>query len=483
MPSIRDNGTYSTRESSPNFGVTLIIEATNDTSDVLQSVGFTGELHFSNGSRETVCSFAEDKISDFSRTRVLSYVDLPPKPAPFSVEPPSNWKADESEQEAVWRPSERIRMYTRRDWCETPVLEDMGTAKIHGRIVVKAYQRFVETVSHDLDESAYDLALVGDSLRVRGKKTSKITLIPLRDSRGEANVAEMFGVDTTPVGAEVLPLRHVRLVRPWRLEADDTIVSAPVEFDINPRALAVQMVKLPSGEFVHASGNVLVYPKDGKVVYQDMARQKLNLLEIAREDVPKAPPEVAFQQDELSGKVSGIVLNHFTDESELAKGQRKLAVTWKLNLKGGEIDGRLRAPFDVAVSELDQATADVEKASQGGDAAEIAKAKAAEARAKAAKSAAETKYKTGLSTERGRIAKLLSCGDVKLATNKGVRGPSNGKAASDACKALISNDDAEATITYTLDRYEMPIALVYSVGKEFKFSSIASDPLLKLDPR
>jgi hypothetical protein len=64
-----------------------------------------------------------------------------------------------------------------------------------------------------------------------------------------------------------------------------------------------------------------------------------------------------------------------------------------------------------------------------------------------------------------------------------VRSPSNAKSASDTCKALEKGGDVEVTLTYTLERYEVPVALVYSLGKSQAFRPIASDALNKLDPR
>lgn len=487
IQSIRDNESFSTRDSSANFGVGMIIEATNNTGELLQSVGFTGEIHFQNGERETVCTFSEDKLGEFSFSRVLSYTSNPGKADPFTGEKPTNWKVEDSDQEGVWRPSERIRMFTRRDWCETPVLEDMGVTKIHGRIVVKAYQRFIETASRDLSDQNYDMTLLGgDTVRVQGRKTGRVTLIPLKErigDRTEFHVQEIYAKDGAPAGGEALPLKQVRLSRPWRLEVNDAVESKPVEFDIHPSALTLQMVKVSNGDIMHASGNILVFAKDGKVVYQDMAKQKLSLLEATHVDIPATPPDITFQQNELSGKVTSMALTHFTEDTELVKGQRKLSITWKLNLKGDDIDSRLRAGLDAAKETLSKAETAAEQANQGGDAGEVAKAKAAVAKAKSDVGAAETKYKTGVSSERGKIAKLLSCGEVKLATNKTIRLPTNAKAAAEACKALLSSNETDVIMSYTLDRYELPVALVYTLGKDFSFDPIGSESLIKLDPR
>lgn len=486
MPSIKDDGTVTTRDSRPRYGFGLIVEATNETGEVLGDTWFEGDVRFEGaGGREIVCEIVADVVADFTGARFLSYAPRPPKAegaasgeAVFG--PKTDWK-DESESllEAPWRPAERIRMAGRKNECEASIAGDIGATSIKGRIVVKSRKRFVDVYRFEFDDSGFELALDGDLVRIRDRRSPRVSLVPVKE------VVEMTAAEGAATGSSLLPLSRVRLGRVIRASDADLIKSEPVEFEIHPAAMTLQKVKLPTGETEHASGNVVIRQKDGKVVYEEMARLKMGLLGIERQDIPPAPPEVAFGADELSGKVVNIALTPAADDAALAKGQRKLSVTWKLNLKGDKIDGRLRSSLDEATAAADAAEAAAFKLDMdpGADKAEVAKAKAEAAKTKAAKSAAESKYKTGLSSERGRLAKLFACGDARVATNKGVRAPSNAKAASDACKALEKGDDVEVTLTYTLERYELPVALVYSLGKAPVFAHIASEPLNKLDPR
>ncbi len=199
--------------------------------------------------------------------------------------------------------------------------------------------------------------------------------------------------------------------------------------------------------------------------------------------MPAEPPVVSFEADELSGKVSDLKMVHYVDDPTMNKGQRRLSATWKLSLKGEGIEGRLKTAVDTATAALDAAERVELQADIGSDEPARAKAKADLAKAKADKTAAETRFKTSLSSERGRLAKLLTCGDIRLVTSKGVRTATNGKAATDLCKVLEKVNDVEVTLTYPLDRYELPIALSYSLGKSAGFSPIASARLSKLDPR
>jgi hypothetical protein len=486
MPSVKDDGTVSTRDARPRYGVGLVIEAANEMGELLRDAWFEGSIRLEGeDGQESVCEIIADTLTDFTGVRFLSYAPRPPmKLDTISTEatlgPQTDWK-DESESlfESVWRPSERIRMLGRKNECEIPLLSDLNPKSVKGRVIVKARRRFIEAYGYDFDSDQYEIVLDGELVRIRDRRSPRVFIAPSKD------VVEMRAASGSVVTAALLPLERVKLSRVVRLTDVDLVESDPVEFEIHPRALTLQLVKLPTGEVEHASGNVVIRQKEGKVTYEEMARLKMSLFGVERADVPKTPPDIAFEADELSGRVASISLVHSAEEPSLPKGQRKLSVTWKLALKADLIETRLRAPVDAATSALENAERTAEAASSDAtaEAAAVAKAKADVASAKSAKSAAETKYKTGLGTERGRLAKLFPCGEAKLATNKGVRAPSNTKAAGDACKTLDKSNEVEVTVTYTLDRYELPVALVYSLGKSTAFRPIASEALLKVDPR
>jgi hypothetical protein len=480
MPNVRDNGTYNTRESSSAYGVGIIVEATNETGEVLTGPWFDGEIHFINGDRDVDCSFTPDTIGEYYSTSfTLHYNNVPAdaKADPFTGEKPTAWRNESgSTLEHPWRPGEKIRFFSRRNDCDTILLNDLPPTQIRGKLVIKANKRFVKSYDSEFDSDRFDLALTGDNVRIRHKASGYLVLLPVRDVKeNRMNIFEMIAAGDAPKDATTMPLSHLKLRAPIRYTREDILESAPVPFELPPQAMTLQMVKLDSGEMVHASGNVLVYVKDGKVTYQDMARQKLSLLEVSHVDVPSATPEVTFTQNELSGTVKSMTLVDHVDETTLSKGQRKLTVTWGITLQGDNIDARLRVPYDIAKGEYEKAAKDAES----GDAA----AKAEAAKTKSAMDAAETKYKTGSKTEREKIAKAFPCGDVKLATNRGTKGPSNGKVVVEACKALLSGNEAEVTMTFTLERYELPIALVYNLAGKFTWSPVASAPLLKMDPR
>ncbi|MEP7119994.1 MAG: hypothetical protein ABJE95_03750 [Byssovorax sp.] len=482
MPSASEDGSLDTGHSQLRHGLGIVIEATNDTGEILRYATFEGQLKLTGAGGEQVCHFSSDSIGSEYGTRFLSYSIKPP-PDPTGVGRDAASKAtwfDESGSvvESPWRPAERIRMVSRRSDCRTPVLDDMGVTAIHGHAVVKGWREFSDTAgAMEFDDKSYDLALDGDVARIRDKKSSKLTLVPLKE------VIEMVAVPDAPRDGRVVPLTKLRLSRFVYASEPDTVQSEPIEFDLNPAALSVQMVKLPTGDFAHAAGNLVIYLKDGKVAYEDMAKLHLSLHDVERKDVPPEPPEVGFEADELSGKVTDLKIVHFTDDPTLNKGQRRLSATWHLSLKGDDIEGRLKAAVDAATTALDAAERVEVQADIGSDAPAKAKAKADLAKAKADKTAAETRFKTSLSGERGKLTKLLSCGDIKLVTTKGVRGATNGKSASDTCKVLDKVNEVDVTLNYAIDRYELPVAMTYSIGKAPTWNPIASARLLKLDPR
>lgn len=480
MPNVRDNGTYNTRESSSSYGVGVIVEATNETGEVLTGPWFDGEIHFINGDRDVDCRFTPDGIGEYYTTSyTLHYNNVPAdaKTDPFTGEKPTAWRNENgSTLEHPWRPGERIRFYSRKNECDSILLNDLPPTAVKGKIVVKANKRFVKSYDSEFTSEGFDLALTGDNVRIRHKSSGYLVLLPIRDVKeNRTNIFEMVAAGDVPKDATTVPLTRLKLRSEIRYTRDDIIESQALPFELAPQAMTMQMVKLESGDMVHASGNVLIYPKDGKVLFQDMAKAKLSLLEVSRGEVPGSTPEVTFTHNELSGTVRSITLADHVDDTALSKGQRKLTVTWGMNLAGENIDARLKVPYDIAKGEYEKAAKDAES----GDAA----AKAEAAKTKAAMDAAETKYKTGSKTEREKIAKAFSCGDVKIATNRTTKGPSNGKAVVEACKVLLSGNEAEVTMTFTLDRYELPVALVYNVNGKFTWSPVASAPLLKMDPR
>jgi hypothetical protein len=220
-------------------------------------------------------------------------------------------------------------------------------------------------------------------------------------------------------------------------------------------------------------------------MYDDMAKLKLSLHNAERQDEPADPPEVAFAADELTGKVTDLTMVHYTDEPTLPKGQRRLTVTWKLNLNGDAIEGRLKTSVDTATAAYDAAEKEAVQADLTGDAPDQGQAaKAALAKAKADQDGRRERASRPAST--ASAASSPSCSTAVTSSSpptSGIRVPSNAKLAGDACRGLDKANDVDVTLTYTLDRYELPVALTYTLGKTMTFSPVASGKLSKLDMR
>ncbi|RLB52511.1 MAG: hypothetical protein DRI90_22050 [Deltaproteobacteria bacterium] len=491
IQSVRDDGSVSTRSSTSSYGFGMVVEATNNTGQLLQGAWFEGELRFVGPKQTIRCKLKADSLAGRGflarKTTFLSY-DPPLDDAKPSLtgKPKSPWTSEvDSLSEASWRPGERIRMMARERYCVPITVNDMGITTIEGEITVKALPKFADRFERQFDGDDYDLYLVGNTVRITNPKSSRIRsvaahrdLVKNRD-RGVYAI-EMAGAPAEGKNAgQPVKLSYVALNR-----AIDTwgkaglVQSAPKKVALNPAALTMQLVK-SDGDFVPASANVAIVVKEGKVKHVDLARLGINMLDMERKDPPATAPAVAFSANELSGKASEIVLTHFTDDTALSKGRRKLSLTWKLNLKGGDIEGRLRADLDKASAALDAA----EKAADSASEDDEAKAKTAVTQAKMAKAAAERKYKTDRTRERTRLAKLFPCGDLKLVTNRKVRGAANKKEAKESCKALLEEDEVTVKIHFEIGRYELPAAVSFKLGTDTKFLPIVSAELIKSDPR
>ena len=236
-------------------------------------------------------------------------------------------------------------------------------------------------------------------------------------------------------------LRHVKLVKPVYLGEVGIVESEPLTFDIDPHALSLQGIRLASGEEGFESANIVVHAKDGAPVVDDLAKLGFSLEKVERIPLPEQPPPVRVSAEELSASGEDLALTHFADDASIGKGKRRLSVKWTVSLAGAEIASRL------------------------------------------GEKAAGAQGDRVLKAERLRVAHLFPCGGVTLVTNRGTRAAVDAAAAAKTCAALDTADGAEFTVNYDLDRYEIPIALVYVVGKTKTFSPIASAALSKLDPR
>jgi hypothetical protein len=301
---------------------------------------------------------------------------------------------------------------------------------VTGSITVTARKRFASSALVELDDQTHDMSIDGHTLRITDKKTGKVEVVGV----GAARDMDRRVDDGTK-------LRRVRLYKPLRVGEADTLASAPLEFEVNARAVALQGIKLPSGEAGFVSGNIVIHAKEGAPVVDDLAKLGFSLDSFPRADLPEQSPKVEVSAEELTASVKSIGLVHHADDASVDKGKRRLTVKWAMAVAGSKIESRLGEKAQGAAGER------------------------------------------ALKSERARVVKLLSCDEIKLVTNKTTRSPANKSEANKSCSALESLDGTEVTVHYDLDRYEVPVALAYAVGKTKTFSPIASATLTKFDAR
>ena len=162
---------------------------------------------------------------------------------------------------------------------------------------------------------------------------------------------------------------------------------------------------------------------------------------------------------------------------------------------GTDIEARLQADVSSAQAALLSATSALEAArgtlataQSGGDEGAISAAEDAVEGAERTVSSAERgvsdaqrAFERGLSSERSDMARLLSCDRLKLTTNRRDVTARNSRDARDACAALRDNGSATVVWEFQIDRYEVPVALTFSLGRDAQFVPIASQALSVFD--
>src|SRR5262249_29104507 len=148
MPSIKDDGSVTTKDARLRYGIGLIVEATNETGELLRDPWFEGAVRFTAaGGRELVCDLGADILSESTGARFLSFAPKPPGEKREPGESKSDWRDEtESAIESPWRPSERVRIATRKNECEAAFADDLAPTSIKGHIIVKARKVFADVV-------------------------------------------------------------------------------------------------------------------------------------------------------------------------------------------------------------------------------------------------------------------------------------------------------------------------------------------------
>lgn len=429
LPSATDEtsfDTVSSYDSPSKFGVGVVVEVENQGDDLLSDVSLMGAVVFSGKRGQVTCELEAQKIGyDGPRFATL----IPAKVGDGAGT--AKWKTDaDSELEGSFRPGERARLLARNDKCESLVLNDLDLQKVTGTLTVTARRRFGGAPVTELGDEAFDMTVDSHTIRVVDKKSGKVSVI---------GVAAAVDMDRRE--GDGAKLRRLRLYRPIVVGDADRVAGEPFTFEVDARAVALEGIKLPSGETGYVSGNLVIHAKDGAPVVEDLAKLGFSVDTFPKVDLPSQSAAVSVSAEELSAHVTSIALAHHGDDASIDKGKRRLTVKWAASIAAAKIEARM------------------------GDKAQGAQGERA------------------LKSERSRVVKLLSCDEIKLVTNKTTRSPANKSEASKACAILESSETTELVVTYDLDRYEVPIALAYTAAKNKTFSPIASTALVKFDAR
>ena len=426
LPAAKDDGTFDGSGgggTNDRFGVGVVVEAENGGAETLSDPSVTGAFVFRGPHGEIACELETVKTG-YDGPRFLAYVAATDGAA-------GKWKNDvDSEIEAPWRPGERIRMIARNDKCESITLLDLAPAEIALSFKVIAHRRFLKSAIMELDHSKYELTIEGATLRIVDRATHRVAVV------GVGAI-----IDSESLGREGAQLSRVKLYRALRAGDPDLVTSAPVEIPIDAHALTLQKLTLVDGSVGFGAGNIVFYAKDGAPAVGDLAKLGLSLDSVARADLPSASPPVDATAEELTARVTTMKLAVPAEDASIERGKHRLTVTWSFAIAGSKVAARLGEKAEGA----------------GGERA--------------------------LKAERIRVAKLLGCDAIQLVTTKTTRGAANKGDAAKTCSALDTVDSIEVVLKYDLERYEIPVALAYSVGKTKTWTAIASVPLAKLDPR
>ncbi len=428
LPGAKDDGTFDGSggggyDTNGRFGVGLVVEAENGGVETLSEPSVAGAFVFRGPHGEIACELETVKTG-YDGPRFLTYVASTDGTA-------GKWKSDvDSEIEAPWRPGERIRMIARNDKCESITMLDLAPSEIAAQVKVVAHRRFLKSAIQELDHSKYELTIEGATLRIVDRATHRVAVV------GVGAI-----IDSESLGHEGAQLSRVKLYRALRAGDPDLVTSAQLDLPIDPHAIVLQKLTLADGSFGYGAGNLVFHAKDGASAVDDLAKLGLSLDTVARADLPSAPPAVDVSAEELTAHVTTMKLAVPAEDATIEKGKRRLTVTWSYAIAGSKVAERLGEKAEGA----------------GGERA--------------------------LKAERIRVAKLLGCDAIQLVTTKTTRGAANKGDAAKTCSALDTVDSIEVVLKYDLERYEIPVALAYSVGKTKTYTPIASAALAKLDPR
>ena len=265
-------------------------------------------------------------------------------------------------------------------------------------------------------------------------------------------------------------------------------VRVPVPVSLPGAAMVMQQVQLPDGTTGYASGNWVTYSDGGAAKRDHLASWGISAHTAQRTDLPAQTPTVNVTRNEWSMVSTELSMTHYTQAQIETKGERLVRLATTITINTAAIEARLQSAVSTAQAALLSATSALEAArgtlataQSGGDEAAISAAEDAVGDAEGDVSDAQRSFERGLSSERSDLARLLACDRLQLVTNRRNITARNSRPARDACSTLGTTGTATVVWEFQIDRYEVPIALGFSLGRDPQFVPIASQALSVFD--
>jgi hypothetical protein len=272
----------------------------------------------------------------------------------------------------------------------------------------------------------------------------------------------------------------------------DDVIGRSAPLTLPARAFSLQVVQLPNGGPVgYLAGDIFVHGDQGRVFHDSIADFEGSAFDVPTADLPVTPAPVLDRVDEWSLAIDAITMQHWTDVPTAPKGSRVVTVSGRVSVDSGAIEGRMRSSVDSARVADATARAAVAAASSAlsaapDDATATATLRTAESAARTAASAlarAQSAYDRSLGSERSRFARLLACDRVQLVTDFRLLRAVNGRDMAAHCSTLASGDVIAVSWVFVVDRYEVPVGLTYTVGRDPHTAFFAAQSLATFDPR
>ncbi len=270
----------------------------------------------------------------------------------------------------------------------------------------------------------------------------------------------------------------------------DDVVSDEQGLTLPAAAFTAQPINLGDSGNGFAVGDILIHVEKDKLRYDTLAEFGLSVFAFDTPPIPEKT-EAAFDEiDEWSITVDSAETRSWRTHQDVPKGQRVLAVTANVKINTEGINQRLkealqaaRAAHTSASERADALTQELANAETDSTRENLRDAKKGLQQTARALQDAEREFVKGFAGERKRLGNLVDCGDIRLLTQREEVRPTDAREAGAACKLLGSQDAVQITLSYLVERYDVPVGLAFRAGGSDRMLSLASRELMICDPQ